>query len=118
MAALTDPELTQTAGRIHEYGDQRLPLLARALDLHHDRGGRADQQPRRARAPSRRSSTENSRLAPKATTMSDSPNALSRPPQPADSNAARCSPISANSSQPTPAAIHSPHSHEPRGVNG
>ena len=26
MAALTDRELTQTAGRIHEYGDQRLPL--------------------------------------------------------------------------------------------
>ena len=26
MAALTDPELTQAAGRIHEYGDQRLPL--------------------------------------------------------------------------------------------
>lgn len=26
MAALTDRELTQAAGRIHEYGDQRLPL--------------------------------------------------------------------------------------------
>jgi hypothetical protein len=26
LAALTDPELTQAAGRIHEYGDQRLPL--------------------------------------------------------------------------------------------
>src|SRR4051794_14000465 len=25
-AALTDPELTQAAGRIHQYGDQRLPL--------------------------------------------------------------------------------------------
>jgi hypothetical protein len=26
MAALTDRELTQAAGRIHQYGDQRLPL--------------------------------------------------------------------------------------------
>jgi uncharacterized membrane protein len=26
MAALTDRDLTQTAGRIHQYGDQRLPL--------------------------------------------------------------------------------------------
>jgi hypothetical protein len=26
MAALTDQELTQAAGRIHEYGDKRLPL--------------------------------------------------------------------------------------------
>ena len=26
MATLTDRELTQAAGRIHEYGDQRLPL--------------------------------------------------------------------------------------------
>jgi hypothetical protein len=26
MAALSDRELTQAAGRIHEYGDQRLPL--------------------------------------------------------------------------------------------
>lgn len=26
MAALTDQELTQAAGRIHQYGDQRLPL--------------------------------------------------------------------------------------------
>lgn len=26
MAALTDRELTQAAGRIHEYGDQRLPI--------------------------------------------------------------------------------------------
>jgi hypothetical protein len=26
MTALTDRELTQAAGRIHQYGDQRLPL--------------------------------------------------------------------------------------------
>lgn len=26
MAALADPELTQAAGRIHQYGDRRLPL--------------------------------------------------------------------------------------------
>ena len=26
MAALTDQELTQAAGRIHQYGDQRLPI--------------------------------------------------------------------------------------------
>jgi hypothetical protein len=28
MAALADPELTQAAGRIHEYGGQRLPYPA------------------------------------------------------------------------------------------
>ena len=38
-----------------------------------------------------RSSTAKSRSAPKATTVSDSPNARSRPPPPAASNAARCS---------------------------
>jgi transposase len=43
-----------------------------------------------------RSSTEKSRSAPKARPASDSLRAPSRPPGPADSNAARCSPISAN----------------------
>ena len=33
MAALTDRELTQAAGRIHQYGDQRLPLPGAAGTL-------------------------------------------------------------------------------------
>ena len=40
------------------------------------------------------SSTAKSRWAPKATTVSDSPNVHSRPPPPAGFSAARCSPIS------------------------
>ena len=79
-------------------------------------GRRADQQPRRARAPRHRSSTENSRSAPKATTASDSPNARSPPPPPAACNAARCSPTSANYSPPTTAATHSPRSPEAPGT--
>jgi hypothetical protein len=65
-----------------------------------------------------RSSTEKSRSvsAPKATTASASPNVPYRPPLPADCKVARCSPISANSSPPTPAVINSPGSPEAPGT--
>ena len=70
--------------------------LARALDLHHrPTASSRPTTPPSARS-AHRSSTENSRSAPKATTASDSPNARSRPPPPAACNAARCSPTSAN----------------------
>ena len=60
----------------------------------------------------------NSRSAPKAPTGSGSPNAPSQPPPPAECNAARYSPTSANYSLPTPAATHSPRSPEqPRELN-
>ena len=62
------------------------------------------------------SSTAKSRSAPKATTVSDSPNARSRPPPPAACSAAHYSPTSANYSSPTPAATRSPRSPEAPGT--
>jgi zinc-finger binding domain of transposase IS66 len=56
--------------------DQPTQGLARALDLHHDRGGRADEQPRRTRGPAARSSTAESRSASKATMGNGSLSAL------------------------------------------
>src|SRR5437588_12278577 len=57
-----------------------------------------------------RSSTENSRSAPRARTVNDSPSAPSPQQPPAACNAARYSPISANYSPRTTAAIPSPPS--------
>ena len=64
------------------------------------------------------SSTANSPTAPAAKTANTSSNAPSPPRSPAASNTARSSPTSPTYSPPKPAAIHSPRSPEPGGVNG
>jgi hypothetical protein len=51
-ALLEDASPKSTRTRWHRrFANNLLKVLARALDLHHDRRGRADQQPCRARAP-------------------------------------------------------------------